>query len=584
MKMNIEQLEVLKSIINDNLTQRDIAKSSHFSLGKVNRIITEIQQMNYVDKNLHLTTKGREYCSANHPHRAVILAAGYGMRMVPINTEEPKGLLEVNSEALIERLIKQLRAVGVDEIYVVVGFMKEHYEYLIDQYNVQLIVNTNYADYKNMYSLYLAGKFLKNSYVTPCDVWFENNPFSTIEDQSWYLFSDRKVNDSGWRVTKQGNVKKITRSNMGNRMVGIAYLNDTDGERLSSLLQTAVNDNKMLNQFWEQILDQNNQFMLNGKMIKDEAFTEINSYEQLRDLDFNSSHLQNDAMRVIEKALKTDLRGITNIRVLKKGMTNRSFSFEHNGKRYIMRIPGEGTSKLINRQHEYDVYQALKGVNWTERVLYLNSRNGYKLTAYINDAHNSSANDWTEVSECMALLRKLHSSSFSVNHAFNLYGQINFYEKLRQGDSAYRDYPVVKNQVKQLDEYIHAHAKPNVLCHIDANPDNFIFDKNGHLYLIDWEYAGMQDPDVDVAMFAIYAMYDKKQIDKLIDIYYQNKCDHATRYKIYAYIAVCGLLWSNWCEYKQSLGLDFGEYSLAQYRYAKEYSTFVLKELEEKNG
>lgn len=582
--MNEEQLTVFKSIIDGNLTQRNVAESTHFSLGKVNRIIAELQHMSYMDKSLHLTTKGQKYRVSRHPHRAVILAAGYGMRMVPINTEEPKGLLEVNGETLIERLIKQLHAVEINEIYIVVGFMKEHYEYLIDQYNVKLIVNSHYADYKNMYSLYLARKFLKDCYVTPCDVWFENNPFSAIEDQSWYLFSDQKVNNSNWQVTKQGNVKRIARSNMGNRMVGIAYLNENDGEHLSSLLQTAISNSKMLNQFWEQVLNQNSQFLLNGKIINNQDFDEINSYEQLRDLDFNSSHLQNAAMRVIEKNLRTDLRGITNIRVLKKGMSNRSFFFEHNNKRYIMRIPGEGTSKLINRQHEYDVYRELKGARWIEQVLYLNPQNGYKLTSYIPDAHNSNANDWTEVGKCMDLLRKLHDSSFKVSHTFDLYEQIDFYEKLRRGASAYKDYSVVKKQIERLNQYIHAHAKPAVLCHIDANPDNFIFDQSGHLYLIDWEYAGMQDPDVDVAMFAIYAMYDKKQIDKLIDIYYQNKCDHATRYKIYAYIAVCGLLWSNWCEYKQSLGLDFGEYSLAQYRYAKEYSTLVLKKLEEKNG
>ena len=102
--------------------------------------------------------------------------------------------------------------------------------------------------------------------------------------------------------------------------------------------------------------------------------------------------------------------------------------------------------------------------------------------------------------------------------------------------------------------------------------------------MIDWEYAGMQDPDLDIAMFAIYAGYSRDQFDKLIDIYYQDKCDEITRYKIYAYAAVDGLLWSNWCEYKQSLGLDFGEYSLSQYRYAKEYSKLVLNYLREKNA
>ena len=81
----------------------------------------------------------------------------------------------------------------------------------------------------------------------------------------------------------------------------------------------------------------------------------------------------------------------------------------------------------------------------------------------------------------------------------------------------------------------------------------------------------MQDADVDIAMFAVYALYERDQVDDLIDAYYMEGCPKNVRRKIYAYIAVCGLLWSNWCEYKHHLGVEFGEYSLRQYRYAKEY-------------
>ena len=51
------------------------------------------------------------------------------------------------------------------------------------------------------------------------------------------------------------------------------------------------------------------------------------------------------------------------------------------------------------------------------------------------------------------------------------------------------------------------------------------------------------------------------------------------RTKIYAYIAVCGLLWSNWCEYKSRLGVEFGEYSLKQYRYAKDTINLLSRSL-----
>ena len=98
--------------------------------------------------------------------------------------------------------------------------------------------------------------------------------------------------------------------------------------------------------------------------------------------------------------------------------------------------------------------------------------------------------------------------------------------------------------------------------------------------LIDWEYSGMQDPHVDIAMFGIYALYNREQIDELIDIYFEKKCSMETRIKIYCYVATCGLLWSNWCEYKRKRGARFGKYALEQYRYAREYYQIAIKEIE----
>ena len=134
----------------------------------------------------------------------------------------------------------------------------------------------------------------------------------------------------------------------------------------------------------------------------------------------------------------------------------------------------------------------------------------------------------------------------------------------------------------ELEAYLEAQPKVWTLTHIDAVPDNFLFvEKNGgtEIRLIDWEYAGMQDPHVDVAMFCIYALYNKRQVDHLIAAYFTEGCNESIRIKIYCYIATCGLLWSNWCEYKRNLGVEFGEYSLRQYRYAKDYYRIVQKEL-----
>lgn len=577
--MNIKEIEILRNI-NKDFSQRELANRFNISLGKVNQIISKLKQEKFIDENNNITLKTRNYFKKHHPQNAVILAAGYGMRMVPINTEEPKGLLEVKGETLIERLIKQLHEVGVQDIKVVVGFMKEHYEFLIDKYNVKLVVNSHYKDWNNVYSLFLVKDDISDTYILPCDVWFEENPFSTIEDESWYLFGEEQVPGSNWQV--KNNEKVRFNSSKGNKMIGLAYLNEMQGKNISKLLEKSIEE-KQYTSFWEDVLENKKNFLLKGKLISDNSHAEINSYEQLLDLDSGSTHLKNDAIEIIEDILKVNKKDIHNIHTLKKGMTNRSFIFTVNNKRYIMRIPGEGTDKLIDRREEYDVYQRVKKEPYTETILYLNPDNGYKISEFLENTRNSDSNNVQDVKESMNVLRKFHSQNYQVDHTFDIWKQIDFYESLRKTASAYRDYEEIKDWVLKLKPFIEDNVTKWSLCHIDANYDNFLIDQNNNVFLIDWEYAGMQDPDLDIAMYAIYAGYTKEKIDQLINIYYENKVSENIRYKIYAYVAVGGLLWSNWCEYKQSLGLDFGEYSLAQYRYAKEYSKLVLNYLEKKN-
>jgi len=111
------------------------------------------------------------------------------MRMVPIHAEMPKALLEVHGEVLIERMIRQLHEVGIREIYVVVGFMKEQFEYLIDEYGVELVVNSEYASKNNLHSVKLVREHISNTYIIPCDIWCDNNPFRKNELYSWYMVS-----------------------------------------------------------------------------------------------------------------------------------------------------------------------------------------------------------------------------------------------------------------------------------------------------------------------------------------------------------------------------------------------------------
>lgn len=583
--MNKLECDIMKTLfLEPFVNQRTLSENSGYSLGAVNRAIKNLCADDYLNSNISPTLKAKEEIRKKKPKNAIILAAGYGMRMVPINTEVPKGLLEVQGEPLIERLIKQLHEVEIKEIYIVVGYMKERYEYLIDAYQVNLIVNMEYSAKNNLHSLLKALPYLSNSYIVPCDIWCAKNPFHKNEFYSWYLVSEEVSNESTVRINRKSELVSVPPESGGNAMVGICYLLEKDAAIVRKKIEAMSKKRQYDRSFWEEALYENERMIVYARVSHASDAIEINTYEQLRDLDSNSEHLQTMAISEIALALKVEPQEITNIVVLKKGMTNRSFLFKCHGKKYIMRIPGEGTDQLINRKQEASVYEAIKNLSICDEIVYINSQNGFKITEYIENAHTCDPLNPDEIKACMQRLRAFHEMRLSVNHVFDLFHLIQYYEDLWHGtQSVYKDYYKTKENIFSLKPWIDAQPKDWVLTHIDAVPDNFLFSKdadgNTQIHLIDWEYAGMQDPHVDIAMFCIYALYDRKQVDDLIDCYFPEGCTKSIRMKIYGYIAICGLLWSNWCEYKRNLGIEFGEYALRQYRFAKDYYHIVHTEI-----
>ena len=580
--MNVYESEIMNILCKEHfVNQRILAETTGHSIGSVNKSLRQLAQDGYLDNNMQFTDKGRQEIRAKAPRNAIILAAGFGMRMVPINTSTPKALLEVNGEPLIERTIRQLHEVGITNITVVVGFMKEQFEYLIDEYGVDLAVNSEYSKRNNIHSLaYVAGR-IDNSYIIPCDIWCAVNPYSRTEPYSWYMVSDKMDEDSTVRVNRKRELVMVSEKEAGNAMIGIAYLTGREAQIVRENLRRMDTDEDFDDEFWERALyGERDRMILQAKTVSASDFVEINTYEQLRELDSGSNHLQSDAIHTICGALGCSVSDISDISVLKKGMTNRSFLFSVKGSKYIMRIPGEGTDKLINRRQEADVYRAISGLGLCDDPVYINPDNGYKITSFLENVRVCDPSSEEDLKRCMKKLRGFHEMRVSVDHTFDICRQIEFYESLWDGaPSIYRDYLRTKEKVLSLCDYVESLDHDWCLTHIDAVPDNFLFYGYGdsgdssdeQLQLTDWEYAGMQDPHVDIAMFCIYSLYNRQECDRLIDIYFDGQCDRETRIKIYIYIAMCGLLWSNWCEYKRKLGVEFGEYNLRQYRYAKDF-------------
>jgi CTP:phosphocholine cytidylyltransferase-like protein/thiamine kinase-like enzyme len=575
---------------NPALTQRELAITGKLSLGSVNSTIKECLSARLLQANgrrLILTESGQAELAKYKVKNAIILAAGFGSRCLPLTIETPKGLLKVYGQPMIERQIEQLIKQSVTDIIIVVGYKKESFDYLVDKYdkcNIRLVFNPEYALKNNLSSLYTVKNELGNSYILMSDFWIEQSIFNTYESRSWYSCVKYDEPSHEWHVEAMpsGRIKSIAIGGNGGLVtIGPAYFTEDFSAIYRKYLEQYYNSPGTGDFYWEQILvDKTDKLPIYVNEQTGNVY-EFENLEELRQFDPSYNNASNSKiMQVIAQCFDISEEEIGGIEPLKKGMTNQSFIFTYKHEKYIMRIPGEGTHMIIDRARESAVYQAIAHLGISDDVVYFDPQSGYKITRYRQDAQVCDSGNRSQVAECMNKLREFHKSGVKVSHKFDIFERIEHYESLWNGaQSSFCDYPQTKAKIMQLKGYIDSLDITPVLAHIDSVPENFVF-TNGEIRLIDWEYAGMADAHLDIAMFIVYSMYEREQADWLIDCYFGGNCSDWVRLKIYAYIALCGLLWSNWCEYKRQHGAEFGEYSLRQYRYAKDYyKIFMLKKV-----
>ena len=277
---------------------------------------------------------------------------------------------------------------------------------------------------------------------------------------------------------------------------------------------------------------------------------------------------------------------ISDIQQLTVGMTNLEYVFAYNNERFIIRLPGVGTDKTVNRKQEAEVYNTINGLGLCEDILYINPENGIKISKFIEDTHMCDPNNDADVLLSLKTVCRLHDMELKVNHTWDTYEAFDLYDSIWKGHpSIFKDYEKLKNEVVGLRSFIESFDTKYILTHIDPNHNNLLITNNSEnpkAYLIDWEFAAMQDPLLDLICFAIFAFYDRDRMEWYIDKYFETRnlvCDYDTRTKIYAYIATYGLLWTSWSEAKRVEGQDFTDYAKVQYQYAKDYLAIVKERL-----
>lgn len=282
----------------------------------------------------------------------------------------------------------------------------------------------------------------------------------------------------------------------------------------------------------------------------------------------------NDAIHTAATALNVDRDEIAGFYLMDKGMTNDSYIFYCNGKKYIYRRAGQGSEMLVDRYREYANYLALSGRGISDVVVYHNPIDGTKITEFLEDSKGIDVKNEHHINQALIALRSLHNADIDPPHDFDFLHTIDYYEEICHNAeveffSTYRKY---KAHVVNLLSKVEKLNVPKCFCHIDFVPGNCLLDKNGKVVLIDWEYSGRQDPVVDVAMFCISASFTKAQSDRLLRLYFDRKPTMEEYARFYTYIATAGLMWSLWSEYKTANGEVFEGYTERTYNLCKKYS------------
>lgn len=589
-------------------SQRELAREVDLSLGKVNQLIQDCEEKGYLEKNggqesrgkslsYRVTEAGRRLLEDCRVDCALILASGFGSRFVPLTYEQPKGLLEVFGERMIERQIRQLHEAGITDITLMVGYLKEKFDYLIDKYGVKLRYNPEYADKNTLATLYHARDLYenRNCYILSSDNWMRENMYHTYEPCSWYsaAYMPGETREWAMQFNKKG---VITSVQVGGTdawcMYGPVYLDRKFSASLAPLIAAYYRMPGTEQYYWEDVYIRSIR-MLPPLYINRQPENQVYEFENLEELRaFDEKYVHDSgskAMRLVSEVLKIPEAGIVDIHCLKAGMTNRSWMFavrdeealpeEVRGHSYICRIPGEGTEQLVNRRQEAAVYSCVTGLGITEELKYFNPENGYKISRYYEHARTADFSRQEDKAACMQLLKQLHNSGAVLPHRFDLRERLTAYEQLctETGQKIpFEDYAEVRAHGEQILDWLDSLHRPETIAHIDSVKDNFIFTEEG-LKMIDWEYCGMADPLIDLGMAAIYSYMEYPEADALLEAYAAGGGGIAlegldmdtARLVVYAYMGLGGLLWSLWGIYKSMQGVTFGDYTLKMYRYLK---------------
>lgn len=271
---------------------------------------------------------------------AIIMAAGTASRFAPISYERPKALIEVKGEVLIERQIRQLREAGIDDIIIVVGYMKEKFMYLREKFGVKIVENNDFLTKNNNASIYVAKDHIRNTYICSSDNYFSENPFESEVDSAYYaaVFADGETKE--WCMTEDEN-GYINSVNIGGRdewyMLGHVFWDEIFSKSFLAILEKIYDKPETANLLWESIfMEHLDELKMKIRRYPDDVIFEFDTLDELRVFDKSYvSDTRSAILKFVASELGCSESEIVNVTAYKTDDNAAAgMSFTVNGKQF----------------------------------------------------------------------------------------------------------------------------------------------------------------------------------------------------------------------------------------------------------
>ena len=291
MSLTRKQFDVLEKMATqtDSYTQRDLERLTGHSLGTINRVIKELTDLGFVS-NGAITEAGMNALEPYRAKRVVFIAAGFGSRLVPITFNTPKPLVRVKGTRIIDHLLDACLEAGIEEIYIVRGYLAEQFDQLLYKYpTVKFLENPVYNEANNISSSMIAKELLSNAYVFEADLLLSNPKIITKYHYTSDFLAIKKDRTDDWCFEVKDGI--IVQEKVGGencwQMVGISYWSEADGHKLSQDIADVYATPGGKERYWEQVplVYRKENYAVEICECFDDDIVEIDTYRELKAID-----------------------------------------------------------------------------------------------------------------------------------------------------------------------------------------------------------------------------------------------------------------------------------------------------------